>query len=521
MALELNKTDSHFKFIELSEGIQISNVPFVAGQYLITADGKAYYDPSTGTEVAHRIELSPDLTNFVTKTAGAGMIEDFRIDNEPEHLRYSFQLNYRDSSTGQKGSITRYIDYDTSVNEEAEALVTSGAVYEAIQAAIIQATNKAAAALFEVDVTTDDTTALATITGMKQGDIAVCVKTISSDLKQRTAYMYDNKTWKALDGNYSAENVYFPSDLITTSAIGNITLSGGQATIAASGKNLTDVWQTIFVKETNTGLLKTQPSAKFSGNTLKYIEVGSSSSETVTMTMADDGEYLYGYTTETGNAGATAKTIVNNKTTGVAVDATTPFALSYQVGSGTATAVTAKGDNKNTFTVNSGVQTVKTSAKITGTMKHSSGHTPVSNLKKMYPAQAIAAGSKSVAAFEIFRWYIPMFHGFKLAGSTISTPANLTEANVKSLSKDIDATAYNQTKRTSDAASGSWMQYFIAVPSAYNWNITGAKDSNNLTLDIKKGNKVSVTLNTATVEYQTWYINNAAAYDTKNIVITW
>ena len=128
MALELNKTDSHFKFIELSEGIQISNVPFVAGQYLITADGKAYYDPSTGTEVAHRIELSPDLTNFVTKTAGAGMIEDFRIENEPEHLRYSFQLNYRDSSTGQKGSITRYIDYDTSVNEEAEALVTSGAV---------------------------------------------------------------------------------------------------------------------------------------------------------------------------------------------------------------------------------------------------------------------------------------------------------------------------------------------------------------------------------------------------------
>ena len=65
------------------------------------------------------------------------------------------------------------------------------------------------------------------------------------------------------------------------------------------------------------------------------------------------------------------------------------------------------------------------------------------------------------------------------------------------------------------------MQYFIAVPSAYNWNITGAKDSNNLTLDIKKGNKVSVTLGTASVEYQTWYINNAAAYDTKNIVITW
>ena len=521
MALELNKTNSQFKFVELEEGIQISNVPFVAGQYLVTADGKAYYDPSTGSAVSNRIELSPDLTSFVTKTAGAGMIKDFRVENNPEKSQYSFQLDYIDSSTGEESSITKTIDYDTSVTEGGEQFVTGGAIYEAIQAAITKATNQAAAALFEVEVTTDDTTALATITGMKQGDIAVCVKTISGDLKQRTAYIYDKNAWKALDGNYSAENVYFPSDLITTSAIGNVTLSGGQATIAASGKNLTDVWQTIFVKETNTGLLKTQPSAKFSGNTLKYIEVGSSSSETVTMSMADDGEYLYGYTTETGSAGATAKTVVNNKTTGVAIDATAPFTLSYQVGSGTATAVTATGDGKNTFTVNSGVQTAKTSAKITGTMKHGAGHTPVSNLKKMYPAQAIAAGTKSVAAFEIYRWYIPMFHGFKLEGSTIATPATLTEANVKSLSKDIDATAYNQTKRTSDAATSSWMQYFIAVPSSYNWNITGAKDSNNLTLDIKKGNKVSVTLGTATVEYQTWYINNAAAYDTKNIVITW
>nr|DAP41131.1 MAG TPA: hypothetical protein [Caudoviricetes sp.] len=54
-----------------------------------------------------------------------------------------------------------------------------------------------------------------------------------------------------MDGNYNAENVYFDEDLMTTSAIGNITLSNGQATIPAVGKNLKEVFQTIFVKESN------------------------------------------------------------------------------------------------------------------------------------------------------------------------------------------------------------------------------------------------------------------------------
>lgn len=48
-----------------------------------------------------------------------------------------------------------------------------------------------------------------------------------------------------------AEKVFFSTDLITTKAIGNITLTNGQATINAKGKNLKQVWNTIFVKEQN------------------------------------------------------------------------------------------------------------------------------------------------------------------------------------------------------------------------------------------------------------------------------
>jgi len=52
-----------------------------------------------------------------------------------------------------------------------------------------------------------------------------------------------------MDGNYSADTVYFSDDLLTTSPIGNIELVNGQATIAAKGKNLKELFNTIFVKE--------------------------------------------------------------------------------------------------------------------------------------------------------------------------------------------------------------------------------------------------------------------------------
>ena len=83
------------------------------------------------------------------------------------------------------------------------------------------------------------------------GDIAIVKDVISGDKYQYTAYVYNGSAWVAMDGNYNAENVYFDKDLVTTSAVGNITLTNGQATIAAAGKNLKQVFDTIFVKEKN------------------------------------------------------------------------------------------------------------------------------------------------------------------------------------------------------------------------------------------------------------------------------
>ena len=51
---------------------------------------------------------------------------------------------------------------------------------------------------------------------LAKGDIAIVKETISGDKQQYTAYVFKGEAWAAMDGNYSAENVYFKEDLLTT-----------------------------------------------------------------------------------------------------------------------------------------------------------------------------------------------------------------------------------------------------------------------------------------------------------------
>ena len=74
------------------------------------------------------------------------------------------------------------------------------------------------------------------------GDIIIIKDLIANDKWQYTAYVCDGTSWRAMDGNYNAENVYFDEDLITTTEIGNITLTNGSAVIASAGKNLKQVF---------------------------------------------------------------------------------------------------------------------------------------------------------------------------------------------------------------------------------------------------------------------------------------
>lgn len=380
---------------------------------------------------------------------------------------------------------------------------------------------------------------------LQAGDMAIIKRYLvgESGAVSYTSYVYNPEVegdikWCAMDGNYSANNVFFKEDLMTTTAMGNITLTNGQATIPAKGQNIVDVFNTIYVKENNTSLKKSSPSAKLSSTSPTYYEIGKTGTRNITVSMNDDGEYKYGYlplTSETGteSAGDSAVTITTGTGTGVVVAETKPFELTFN-----GSAINPTVENGATFTLAPTAQTTITEMKMKGRMNYNKGGIPVSNLKKLYPAQRIAAGYDDTDEVSAFRWYIPFYQGFTYSDSVIADPANITatqlttglsapakqtaDGKVVSSSqnvKNVDSVAYGKTKCTKAAASKAWRQYFLAYPTDWSYDMSGAKDANGIDCTVNKANEVTVNINGTDVKYTVYYINNAADYGT--LGITW
>ena len=411
--------------------------------------------------------------------------------------------------------------------------------YAGIDQSQLDATNDSFTKLTPADDVTDST-ALAGITNPKKGDIAVVERVIGevSSASSMTAYMYDGEKWCALDGNYNADNVYFDQDLITSFAMGNISLSNGMATIPAAGKNLNEVWESIYVKEINTNLQNAKPSCSMSGNSVKYYLVGATS-DAYTITLGlNKGSYDYGYgyvasKDETDPAAGTAAvTRVTNDGTGVVPVATSPYALTYNGASVNPTTA-----NGNVFSC-AGVkkETAPTQIQCSGTVKYEKAGNPVSNLGKIYPAQAYSNGTTNANTQNLARWYYPIYQGFTYedntdVGAVIADHANITAAQLQtklsapaSGSTNTSAvitgeTAYNKTKLTKAVASKAWRQYYLAYPKSYSFDMSAAKDSNNIDCTVRQAADVTLTFNGVDVVYAVYYINNATPYGTKTI--TW
>ena len=131
-----------------------------------------------------------------------------------------------------------------------------------------------------------------------------------------------------------AEHVFFKKDLITTTAIGNITLTNGQATIPATGKNLKQVFDTIFVKEQNPKI--TQPSVNLSVPEAKAYEVGTKVTPSFTASL-NAGSYQYGPAT---GITATSWSVTDNASN-PAVEAATGSFPELTVGDSTNYTITA------------------------------------------------------------------------------------------------------------------------------------------------------------------------------------
>ncbi len=392
--------------------------------------------------------------------------------------------------------------------------------------------------VFQVTLTTedlDDEAAINRVVGdteLAAGDIAIVKAEIANEKYSYTSYVYEKTgvdettgedvyAWAAMDGNYSARNVYFKNDITLAgdyTAVGNVTKAKTETkTLTAAGQSLEDVMQSIFTKELNTGLKTKNPSASITSFT-QYYEIGSNGSKSATVSLSEDGEYTYGYSTNPTEPteGQTVNAVTNNKTTGVVVDTgkTSPYSVVFNG--------TTQESATATFTLNAPVKKEKAELTATGKVYYTQGGVPVSNLKKAYPGQRIAAGQATSGASSVFRWYVPYYKGFIYGFDN-----KLDTVDVSKLTKIIESEAFgaNATtapvKPTSASATGAWMQYWLVVPKSYNWTMSGAKDSNGLTLDVATKDNIKITYgtgdNAVEVEYKVYVISHDATYDTTGI----
>lgn len=358
---------------------------------------------------------------------------------------------------------------------------------------------------------------------INKGDVVVLKELIAGEHYQYIAYTYNGEAWVAMDGNYDANNIYFNNDLVLTYTFGRYAPdSSGKVIVPAKGINLQALLEDAYSLETKTGLKTANPTASITSTT-KYYEVGSTGTVDVTVSLSADGEYKYGYATAPtdGVEGDTATAIKNNKSTGVVVDTSkdAPYEVTFN-----GSAVSPKTSKGATFTLAPAAQTAKTEMTAYGTVHHTAGGAPVSNLGKIYPAQAIGAGSVSSGANAKIRWYIPMYHGFTYGDGAIADPAAISASEVKALPTKITGeSAYNATKTTSATATKAWRQYFLAVPADYGWEMSNAKDGNNIDCTVRQAADVTITYGSGDtavdVVYNVFYINNAADYGT--LKITW
>ena len=222
-----------------------------------------------------------------------------------------------------------------------------------------------------------------------------------TDKYQHTAYVYNGTAWEAMDGNYSAANVFFPEDLSTTTAIGNFKLTNGQATIPAKGKNLIDVWNSIYVKESNPST--TQPYVSLTLNQAGAYEVGTAVDVTYSASL-NAGKYSYG-------------------------PATGVTATSWEVTNSDGGSSTSNNGSFDGITV-----TDDTNYTVSATATYGDGAIPVTNTGNPYSAGQIKAGSKSKTSSAI-TGYRNMFYG------CLTAKTELTSNVIRGLTKSNAAVA--------------------------------------------------------------------------------
>ena len=318
----------------------------------------------------------------------------------------------------------------------------------------------------------------------RNGDVCIVRKVIGEGHWEYTAYAYSNDVggWIAMDGNYSADNVYFSEDLVYTADIGVLHVpASGSGIIAAKNKNLTSIIKSTIAQAKRPSV--TNPAAHVTLNQAGSKEAGTKLVPSYTASLTA-GSYTYGPAT-----GIVAET--------------------YSVTDG------VEGHEAQTTATGSFPEIQVTDGmnyKLSVSITHNAGAIPKNNVGTEVPAKQIAAGTKTATSGSITAYRNSFY------GSVTDKTAALDSAAIRALSgKSGKTNAAGNTFNASESVGA--MRVIIAVPAPR--TCTSIKDVNGLNAEaLSAFTKTTVNVEGANgyeaKAYNVYYKDNAAACDKAN-----
>lgn len=317
------------------------------------------------------------------------------------------------------------------------------------------------------------------------GDIAIVkndfVSTDTTIASSLTSYVWDGANWVATEGNYSANNVYLPEDIVTAgpwTRTANLTKSSNTATgtFATKGLSVMAAFKKMLTGEALQPT-KSEPAVttKINGSADNISkEVGETFTPSYSASLSA-GSYTYGPAT-----GITAKSWVVTDSEG-------------------AEKTTSSG-SFDSFTIED-----DTSYSITATATYDAGTVAKDNLgSPSSPTVQIAAGSKSDTSGTV-TGYRKWFYGYKNGDNTVDCAA-LTSAIIRGLT--------GGTSFPSQLTTNKMQQIIFAAPATANKTTIEVKDATNgapqtvtgpITVQVEGANGYKA------VDYDVWYVSNASA----------
>lgn len=266
------------------------------------------------------------------------------------------------------------------------------------------------------------------------GDTAVVKAVIYEDAENSannkysyTGYVYNGENWAAMDGNYSAKNVYFDSDLTMTKSFGKYEVSSTvpNVTIEAEGMSLYELLMDAYSESkdpTKTNPKVTNFNVTGNGSSTTSFEVGTTVTPQWTSTF-NAGSYTYKSTASKDSINPVAGTGVS--ATGWAVKQ-----------AGTAIGSVEDGAASSSFVIGDGNNTaVSGSVSYSITADYSNGHYALTNLNTLPKTDVRITEGTTDAVTDTLTWNRKMF-GKGTASATVDSAVirGMTSANASAVS---------------------------------------------------------------------------------------